>query len=136
MEELKARKKALLEVIANKTKLLEGLNPRVAAISKAAETLSKTISFRISDELKMNTNSSFLPTPLYILFYQLSIYRETFGTLLHLTHPLDASIQVSIVGNVDEAQQSLIGRAFVPSASKRLKTAEENDKKVKRCSTA
>lgn len=93
VEELKSRKKALSEVSTNKSKFLDSLPSRISALSKTTSNIQQQLSIQLPNDSKFNNYSNYLPLPLYTIYYQAAIYKET----------EDSTLSVSISGSLDDA---------------------------------
>jgi hypothetical protein len=72
---------------------LDSLPSRITTLSKSASTIQQQLSIQLPSDSKFNSYSSYLPLPLYTIYYQAAIYRET----------EDSTLNVSISGSLDDA---------------------------------
>jgi hypothetical protein len=72
---------------------LDSLPSRISTLSKTSASIQQQLSIQLPNDSKFNNYSNYLPLPLYTIYYQAAIYRET----------EDVAIHVSIVGSLDDA---------------------------------
>lgn len=93
-ELLEARKKMLQESIANRKKFLSSLPSHLKALKKASLPVQQQLGILYTKRMKQHHLAELLPTPLYILYTQISAQKEAF----------DENIELEIVGSAKDAQ--------------------------------
>ncbi|KAI5077768.1 hypothetical protein GOP47_0007592 [Adiantum capillus-veneris] len=93
-ELLEARKKMLLESIATRRKFLSSLPSHLKALKKASLPVQQQLGILHTKRMKQHHLADLLPTPLYILYTQISAQKEAFNE----------NIELEIVGSAKDAQ--------------------------------
>ncbi|MCO5580346.1 hypothetical protein L7F22_034212 [Adiantum nelumboides] len=93
-ELLEARKKMLLESIATRRKFLSSLPSHLKALKKASLPVQQQLGILHTKRMKQHQLADLLPTPLYILYTQISAQKEAFNE----------NIDLEIVGSAKDAQ--------------------------------
>ena len=103
--ELKEKKKTLIEANKTKIKFLESLKDRVAAIQKSTGPITAQYSYSTIG-IKTNLNANYLPYPLYVLYYQISMYIEMYHQT-DIDKKTDENsnndLQLNIIGSIEDA---------------------------------
>ncbi|GAB2269595.1 hypothetical protein Dimus_004520 [Dionaea muscipula] len=93
-EQLEERKKKLLEMIADRKKLLSSLPSHLKSLRKASLPVQQQLGVLHIKKLKQHNSADLLPPPLYVIYSQFMAQKEAFGE----------NIDLEIVGSLKDAQ--------------------------------
>lgn len=83
-EIVEARKKLLLESIANKRKFLGGLASHLKTLKKATLPVQQQLNILHTKRSKQDSLAELLPAPLYVFYTDLLSHKEVFGEAVEL----------------------------------------------------
>lgn len=97
----------LQESIATRRKFLSSLPSHLKALKKASLPVQQQLGILHTKRMKQHSLADLLPTPLYILYTQISAQKEAF----------DENIELEIVGSAKDAQALARQQALKESGS-------------------
>eukprot|EP00741_Cyanophora_paradoxa_P017619 tig00021012_g17019.t1 len=95
LKELRGRKKLMATSNQDRKKFFEGLKSQLKDVLKGTEPLQQYLGYNKTKQRKAHSTAMLLPAPLYVLFSQLTAYKEAF----------DQFVEVSISGSSRDAKE-------------------------------